>query len=299
MLSFVGGLRIIRLPGFLVAMGMMLGGTAARAEDGTTDAIADYFSHWFERVDRMQATQPHWATPLATTTPRITEQFRYDQADERLPNGSRLNIYENGKGLDLIPWDNVGIMLGVPPYETRSGAKPAQGWGDWPFFRIKYRIASANEQDGNYIVTAYVQGTAPTGMPPFTTDAYAVTPTLALGKGWGDFDVQTTLGVNLPTNHVGAIGRSFAWNTAFQYHLWDLFWPELEVNTTAWQDGPRAGKHQVLLTTGVVIGRIPLVGRTSLTIGAGYQFAVSPTPRPTAAVPTLDNAILVTTHLTF
>ena len=264
------------------------------------DLLADYFAHWFERVDRVQDSQPHWATPLATTTPRITEQFRYDEAYEQLPGGAHLQIHENGKGLDLIPWDDVGVMLGVPPHDVRTNVKPAQGWGDWPFFRIKYRIANANEANGNYIVTAYVQATAPTGVSAFTNRAYALNPTLAFGKGWGDFDIQTTIGQNLPLGNVSTIGHSLAWNMALQYRLWRIWWPELEINDTYWEDGPRGGKNQLLMTAGLVVSRIPLAGRTSLTVGAGYQFAVSPAPSPAPApVPTLNRALLITTHLTF
>ena len=38
----------------------------ARAQEG-------YFSSWFARVDKTQAEQPHWITPIATTTPRLEE----------------------------------------------------------------------------------------------------------------------------------------------------------------------------------------------------------------------------------
>src|SRR2546421_6195146 len=41
-------------------------------------ATPGYFADWFNRVDKTQAEQPHWATPLATTTPRLEEEFRYD-----------------------------------------------------------------------------------------------------------------------------------------------------------------------------------------------------------------------------
>ena len=38
-----------------------------------------YFADWFQRVDKTQAEQPHWIAPIATTTPRLEEEFRYDQ----------------------------------------------------------------------------------------------------------------------------------------------------------------------------------------------------------------------------
>ena len=37
-----------------------------------------------------------------------------------------------------------------------------------------------------------------------------ITPTIAAGKGWGRFDVQSTLGVGLPTSHTETIGHAVA-----------------------------------------------------------------------------------------
>ena len=71
----------------------------------------------------------------------------------------------------------------------------------------------------------------------FTNRQYVVTPTLAAGKGWGDFDVRATVGATLPTQHVEVTGRTLVSNVAFQYHVDRLFWPEVELNDTAWLDG--------------------------------------------------------------
>ena len=66
-------------------------------------------------------------------------------------------------------------------------------------------------------------------------------PTLAAGKGWGDFDIQLTVSVQVPVSgrdspgdtaemNRSAFGDPILWNTAFQYHFMQFFWPELEVN---------------------------------------------------------------------
>src|SRR6202008_2119744 len=89
--------------------------------------------------------------------------------------------------------------------------------------------------------------------------------------------VQATVGVPIPLSHESAIGTSVVINLAAQYHLGRLFWPELEANATSWTDGPRAGKTQIFLTPGLILGRFPLVGHTRAIIGLGYQVAVSPT----------------------
>jgi hypothetical protein len=45
------------------------------------------------------------------------------------------------------------------------------------------------------------------------------------------------------------------------------------------EDGPplaiSRGKNQIFITPGVLLGRIRLYGRLTLTVGTGYQFAVS------------------------
>ena len=46
-----------------------------------------YLSSWFSRVDRTKNEQPHWITPIATTTPRLEEEFRYDQVWQVNPAG--------------------------------------------------------------------------------------------------------------------------------------------------------------------------------------------------------------------
>jgi hypothetical protein len=53
----------------------------------------------------------------------------------------------------LIPAKPIDLIIGLPPYEERSGKSPAAGWGDWPFLLFKYRLFSANEENGNYCLT--------------------------------------------------------------------------------------------------------------------------------------------------
>jgi hypothetical protein len=42
-------------------------------------ARIEVFGNWYTR-DEAQASQPHWITPFATATPRLDEEFRYDQS---------------------------------------------------------------------------------------------------------------------------------------------------------------------------------------------------------------------------
>ena len=284
-------------------LGCGLASTPTRADDSQTSQATDtkdgYFADWFRRVDAIQAAQPHWMTPLVTVTPRLEEEFRFDTNWSQLPsNGARLTNIGGGKGLELIPWDRVELLFNLPPYEQRSwngaNSTPVAGFGDWPVVMAKYRLASANEQNGNYIVTAFLGVSAPTGVDAFTAHRPTVTPTIAAGKGWGDFDIQTTLGETVPFATVEhSITQAVAWNTAFQYHVNEYFWPEFEVNELYWPNGIRGGERQTLLTPGIIFGRFPIAGRTKAIVGVGYQVAVTP------AVPTVRNNLVVTSRLAF
>jgi hypothetical protein len=263
--------------------------------------VAAYFLDWFNRVDRTQAEQPHWMTPLVTVTPRLEEEIRYDQYWEHANNDSNLMVFDSGKGLELIPDETNEILLNFPPYQQREAKKSVVGWADWPFLTIKQRLLSANEQNGNYSVTAFLGFQAPTGITAFTTNAWLITPTIAGGKGWGDFDVQSTLGFPIPTNHENIIGTSLVWNTALQYHFAAVLWPELEFSLTHWFDGLRAGHTQVFMTPGLIFGRFPLFGsRARLIFGAGYQLAITPAQLYTPALtPIYNHAWIATARVAF
>jgi hypothetical protein len=127
-------------------------------------------------------------------------------------------------------------------------------------------------------VTAFIGFSAPTGDDGNSKGHGVFTPTIAFGKGLGNFDVQSTAGISLPDGGLQRLGMPVAWNTAFQYRLFKLFWPEFEVNYTWWPNGQREGQSQVFLTPGLVIGRIPIHHRVGLTLGAGYQVAVTNHP---------------------
>jgi hypothetical protein len=89
-----------------------------------------YFANWFNRVDKTQAEQPHWITPLATTTPRLEEEFRYDQLWQENAKGVTTDNYDGGKGLELIPFEKVEVIFNLPPYIDHNSASVRNGWGD-------------------------------------------------------------------------------------------------------------------------------------------------------------------------
>jgi hypothetical protein len=233
-----------------------------------------YFANWFARVDKTKNEQPHWVTPLATTTPRLEEEFRYDQLWQENAEGVTTDNYDGGKGLELIPFEKVEVIFNLPPYLVHNNPTVRDGFGDVAFL-VKYRLLSQNEEHGNYILTAFLGWSLPTGDHKNGALHPVITPTIAYGKGFGNFDLQGTFGVGLPTADADIVGRNYAWNNTFQYRVLRKFWPEVELNSTFFQDGKNDGQKQNFVTPGLVMGRFRLVGRVGFTIGAGYQIATT------------------------
>src|SRR5579871_3596364 len=109
----------------------------------------NYFADWFARVDKTKNEQPPWITPIATTTPRLEEEFRYDQLWQTNNQGITTNNYDGGKGLELIPFEKAEVIVNVPPYLTHNNPAVHDGFGDTAFL-VKYRLLSANEERGGY-----------------------------------------------------------------------------------------------------------------------------------------------------
>ena len=271
MKGIVGSLALVSL----VGAGMVQDGFAQdAAAGGQSCPVVDYFAHWFDRVSASQAEQPHWITPLVTVTPRLEQEIRYDQFWQSRANNQTFNNFGAGKGLELIPTENTEIIIGMPAYQERSSPKPASGWADENLL-LKYRLLSANEDNGNYIVSLFLGAALPTGSQDITTHQTVFTPALAFGKGWGDFDLQGTCGIGIPTGDDYKISTPITANLVAQERMFKYIWPEFEVNYTYWCNGENDGHHQVYLTPGVVVGRIPMWNRLGLTVGAGLQVAVT------------------------
>ena len=94
-----------------------------------------------------------------------------DQFWQANQNGLATDNFGGSKGLELIPFQNTEVILGIPPWIAHNGSirlptkkksVNTDGWGDQTFL-LKYRLLSANEENGNYIVTAFMGFSAPTG----------------------------------------------------------------------------------------------------------------------------------------
>jgi len=124
-------------------------------------------------------------------------------------------------------------------------------------------------------LTAFLGWSLPTGSHSNGALHAVITPTIAYGKGFGHFDAQGTFGIGFPVADTNLVGRNYLWNNAFQYRVLRKFWPEVELNSTFSQNGPRDGMKQNFVTPGLIIGRLHLWQRVGFTIGGGYQIATT------------------------
>jgi hypothetical protein len=92
--QLLGGSKCVVVALFFVTVLLCFSTRLGLAQDG-------YFADWFRRVDKTQAEQPHWVTPLATTTPRLEEEIRYDQLWQENAKGITTNNYDGGKGAGI------------------------------------------------------------------------------------------------------------------------------------------------------------------------------------------------------
>jgi hypothetical protein len=274
------------------------GGRAAAQSETASDSFSPGVDEWTATVQAAQASQPSWITPLATTTPRLEQEFRYDQDRETLRKGT-IDVYGGGKGLEFIPTGETEVLLTMPPYQVRRGSEPSSGFNDWPGILLKYRIISRNAKSGDYIVTVFAQYGIPTGALVLTNHNHVFTPTLAAGKGFGAFDVQATIGDAIPTHDNSNAGRAILTNVTAQYHVSRLLWPELEMNRTDWSGGARNARTQTYITPGLIVGRMVLNNRSKLIVGVGYQTAVSRVYAPSPMTPTFNHNWILSARVTF
>jgi hypothetical protein len=199
--------------------------------------------------------------------------YVYDISRQDTAKGE-LTSFGGTKGLLLIPSEHLNVVITPPSYFVHESPKIQDGFGDLSFL-LKYRIAASNEERGNYVVTAFLGSTIPTGSYNNGVHDSVVTPTLGLGKGWGNFDIQTTVGVAIPVGDLNQLGTPVIYNTAFQYRVIKKLWPELEVNATFFPNGSKAGNQQVFLSPGIMVGKFRLWKRLGFAVGGGIQIATT------------------------
>ncbi len=242
------------------------------------NAQETFLSRWQQRASATQALQPKWIVPVVAPYPTLIQVFRSEFTRQITPAGVHNWNLGTSRGLNLIPFARTEVDVFVPPY-FEHGDKTPDGFGDLSF-SAKYRLASGNEQHGNYSAAVALVATVPTGSYKNGSVDASLNPYLALGKGFGKVDFVSGVGGTLPTGDTKTLGRTLVTNSYAQYHVAKYLWPELELNTTTWYGSSRDGKVQSFLTPGLMTGRYALhpqnkARRTGAVLGFGFQTAVT------------------------
>jgi len=246
------------------------GGATPSAESNQNDWV----HAWMRKADEARASQPHFVSPIVTTHVMLVQQYRFDMSWQHDPTGGTITSnYGASHGLEIIPTSRLEVGLFQPPYLVHQSNVP-DGFGDFAF-QIKYRAFSAPEGRGDYFVGFFFGGSFPTGTPPNGSAHTLLSPAFAAAKGLGPWDIQTTLGANLPASGSIILGRAILFNTEVDYKIKGRIWPMLEQNSTFWSGGAFDGKKQVFLTPGLVLSGFPIAERLHFSVGAGVQIAVT------------------------
>jgi hypothetical protein len=242
-------------------------GSSSRQQD-------DWVHSWMRKVDEARASQPHFVAPIVTTHVMLVEQYRYDMSWQQDPAGGTVTSnYGSSRGLEIIPTTRLEVGIFPPGYLVHQ-SKTSDGFGDLSW-QVKFRAFSATEGKGDYFVGFFLGGSFPTGTPPNGLGHTVLAPTFAAAKGLGPWDIQSTIGANLPASGTNLLGRTILFNTEVDYRIKGKIWPMLEQNSTFWSGGTLDGKKQVFLTPGLVLGSFPLAERLHLGIGGGVQIAAT------------------------
>ena len=248
---------------------------SAASISGQSRGSSRFLRAWSQIARDTEAKEPEWLSPIATTSGRLKQEFRFDMWRQISPSGATNYTLGGGKGLELIVDSRLQVMAGIPSYVAHTSSGTRDGFGDLPLM-LKIRLASAPEGEGDYILTLLLSATVPTGSRAVGMHSNVLSPAIAFGKGWGRFDVQATLGPNLPAGDTTRLGRQLLWNTTLQYHTKWMLWPEAEVNSTSYLTGKNAGDTQTFLTPGLGFGRKRLGKDLRLSAAVGLQIAVTP-----------------------
>jgi hypothetical protein len=244
----------------------------------TCFAQSHFVEAWQKRVRVTSSQQPAWAVPVFTPSSGLVQLIRFDAVRQYSPTHAATWNIDGGKGFNIIPWYKTEVDVNLPPFLLHSAKNVMDGPGDVSML-LKYRVLGANEIKGNYSVSAALAGAAPTGTYKNGSIDGTITPTVFAGKGYRSFDVQTAAGIALPTGHTASSGRPVSWNTALQYRVKHIFWPELEINSTFFRGGAHDGKIQTFVAPAFEVSKIKLTSnessRLAVVFGAGEQIAVT------------------------
>ncbi len=195
----------------------------------------------------MATVQPTWMSPVIQPDPRLTQYARLSFSNSYTSTGTQTVNYGNYHTFGMIAGDRIQFNFMAPPYVQNNSATAKDGFGD-TMAEVKYRIASGNAEHSNFVVTALLCISLPTGSYQNGAPTAVYYPTLAAGRAWRRFNVQATLGGTMPTGKIWAQGRSIEWNTTTQVHATANLWLAVEDNASFNYGGPFDRKTENFVT---------------------------------------------------
>jgi hypothetical protein len=148
----------------------------------TVSAQSNFFQTWEARVRATSAKQPAWPVPVVSPSSTIVQLARTDFVRQYTSTHTLTWIYDNGKGVNFIPFARTEFDINLPPCIQHDTPKAADSAGDFSMI-AKYRLFAGDNEKGNYSTLAQLAFSVPTGSYKNGTGVSTITPTVVLGKG--------------------------------------------------------------------------------------------------------------------
>ncbi len=223
----------------VLAAALVAGGRPATAQQSFEQRFTAHNS-------AMTALQPAMVTPLVEADPRLIQYVRASFSNEYTAARTQTVSYGNGRGGGVIVGNRIEFDF-LPPAYIQHNSSAVDGLGDTSVVG-KVRIVSGNAEHGNFDVAALLSHSFATGTYKNGAATDTWTPTVAAGRAFRRFNVQTSLGGTMPAGNIAAQGRSIAWNALMQAHAAAHVWFEVENNATFYVGGAHDGKMQNFVT---------------------------------------------------
>jgi hypothetical protein len=158
----------------------------------TSVAQTDFFHAWENRVRTTSAKQPAWPVPVIGSPSTIVQLARTDFVRQYTSTHTLTWNYDNGKGVNFIPFARTEFDINLAPYIQHNTPKVLDGVSDFSMI-AKYRPFAGDKEKGNYSTLVQLAFSVPTGSYKNGTAVSTITPTVVAGKGFGKFDCSPRL----------------------------------------------------------------------------------------------------------
>src|SRR5260370_21556657 len=128
----------------------------------TVVAQTDFFHAWENRVRATSAKQPAWPVPVIGSSSTIVQLARTDFVRQYTSTHTLTWNYDNGKGVNFIPFAGTEFDVNLAPYIQPHTPKVLDGEGDFSTV-AKDRPVAGDKEKGNYSTLVQLAFSVPTG----------------------------------------------------------------------------------------------------------------------------------------